>query len=364
MAKSAKAAVLVEPKRIEIQEFPLPQVGPDEGLIRIERAGVCGTDPKIYRGLSSGVNSFPLILGHEILGRIEQIGDRMAARNGLEAGDRVIVESAIPCGGCAYCKQGFYKFCKRRQGYGTRVTASTPPHLWGAFSEYMYLAPNSIIHKIRDQIKPQAAIVAAACLGNGIRWIRTMGGATIGKPVVIQGVGPQGLAAVVAAKDSGAFPIIVTGLSNDSPRLALAKKLGADICVDVEKQDVLEVVSGATKGELADTVLDVTGNPRAIALSVELVKPLGTLICAGTIPGRQPATLMTNSIVNKEVRFQGVFGHSLESTVQAIRLAETGKYPLENIISHEFPLNQTDLAIRAAGRELDDVNPTKVALVP
>lgn len=363
MAKTVKAAVLVEPKRIEIQEFPLPKLGAEDGLIRIERAGVCGTDPKFYRGTST-TPIYPLILGHEILGRIEEIGSRMAARENLEVGDRVVVESAIPCGECALCHQGFYKFCRRRRGYGTRVGASSPPHLWGAFAEYMYLAPNSVIHKISNRVTAEAAIVAATCLGNGIRWIRTMGGATIGKPVVIQGVGPQGLAAVVAAKESGAFPIIVTGLSKDFPRLTLARELGADLCIDVEKENVVEAVRAATHDELADTVLDVTGSAQAIALSVKLVKPMGTLVLAGTIPGSQPATLATNDIVNKEVRFQGVFGHSSESTVQAIRLAERGKYPLEKFISHEFPLEQADLAIRAVGREVEGINPIKVALKP
>ena len=357
-----KAAVLVEPRRIELQEFPFPKIGSEDAVVRIERAGVCGTDPKFYRGVSTRP-IYPLILGHEILGRVEEIGKKMATCYGLKVGDRVVVESKVPCGECTFCKQGYYKFCKQRSGYGFS-TASTPPHLWGAFSEVMYLAPNSIIHKIADHVKPQAAIVAAACLGNGIRWMRTVGGAAIGKPAVIQGVGPQGLAALVAAKESGAFPVIMTGLARDVPRLTLAKELGADICIDVEKEDVVEVVRDATEGELADTVLDVTGNAQGIGLSVQLVKPMGTLVCAGTIPGGEPATIATNSIVNKEIRFQGVFGHTLESTKQAIRLAERGTFPLEKIISHEFSLDQTDLALRAVGREIDDINPIKVALRP
>ena len=362
MARMVKAAVLVEPERIELTEFPLPEVGNEDAVIRIERAGVCGTDPKLYRG-TSAAKVYPVVLGHEILGRIEDVGRKMAARYGIRAGDRVVVEAAVPCGHCMDCQTGNYKFCRQSRGYGF-TSASTPPHLWGAFSEFMYVAPNSVIHKIADHVSPRAAVVAASCLGNGIRWMRTVGGASIAKPVVIQGVGPQGLSAVVAAKEAGAFPIIVTGLAKDIPRLKVAQELGADVCVNAEADDVIEAVRGATNGELASTVLDVTGNAKGIALSVKLVKPLGTVVCGGTIPGGGLASIATNEIVRKEIRFQGVWGHSFDSAEQAIHLAERGTYPLEKLISHEFSLDQVDLAIRAMGREVKEIDPIKAAIKP
>jgi len=362
MSKMVKAAVLVEPKRMELQEFPFPEIADDDALLRVERAGVCGTDSKLYHGLSLR-KAFPSILGHEILGRVERIGKKMAARHNVQPGDRVVVEAFVPCGDCSFCQQGLYKFCKQARSYGF-ISADPPQYLWGAFSEYMYVAPNTILHKIADHVDPKAAVVAASCLANGIRWIRTLGGATIAKPVVIQGVGSQGLSAVVAAKESGAFPIIISGLTSDGARLELARELGADIAIDVEKEDVLEIVREATHGELADTVLDVTGNAKAIALSVKLVKPLGTLVCAGTISGGAPAEITTNDIVSKEIRFQGAWSHSFESAKQAIRLAETGTFPLGKIISHEFTLEEAEVAVRAMGREIEGLDPIKVAVRP
>lgn len=362
MAKMVKAAVLLAPRRIEIQEFPLPEISDEDALIQIERAGVCGTDAKLYHGLSFR-KVFPSILGHEILGRVVEVGKRMAARHVIQPGDRVVVEAAVPCGDCSFCQQGFYKFCKQARSYGF-ASASPPQYLWGAFSEYMYVAPNSMVHKIADHVSPASAVVAASCLANGIRWTRTLGGATIGKAVVIQGVGPQGLAAVVAAKESGAFPIVTTGLSADAARLALAREMGADITVNVEKENVVEAVREATRGEMADTVLDVTGNAGAIALSVDLVKPLGTLVCGGTTPGGERVSLLTNDLVSKEIHFQGAWGHSFESVKQAINLAERGTYPLEKVISHEFSLAETDLAVRAVGREVEGLDPIKVAIRP
>ena len=153
-------------------------------------------------------------------------------------------------------------------------------------------------------------------------------------------------------------------MTTDAARLALARELGADITIDVEKEDVLEVVKEATHGELADTVLDVSGNGRAIALSVKLVKRLGTVVCAGTTAGGVPASISTNDLVNKEARFQGAWSHSFESARQAIRLAETGVYPLEKIISHEFPLEEAEVGVRAMGREIEGLDPIKVAIKP
>lgn len=356
-----KAAVLVEPRRIEIQEFGIPEISDNDGLLRIEQAGLCGTDYKLYTG---GIpRSYPLIPGHEILGRIERIGPQMASRENLKIGDRVVVEGIVPCGHCSFCNQGHRQLCHEGRQYGFSDSA-TPPYLWGAYSEYMYLSPNSLITKVPPDISAEAATVAASTLGNGIRWMRSVGGAEISKSVLILGAGAQGLCAVIAAKESGAYPIMVTGLTADVPRLALARELGADLCIDVEKEDVLEVVSSATDGNMAATVLDVSGSPTSIAASIDLVQVMGTVVCASHVVENRPASIHTNNLVNKEVRFLGVFTHSAENTRQAMRLAETGKYPLEKLISHRFKLDEAEKAVLAIGRELSDINPIKVVLTP
>lgn len=360
MAKT-KVAMLVESRRIEISEFDIPDIGDNDALVRVERAGLCGTDYKLYAG--GLARKYPIIPGHEILGWIERIGPDMAAKEGLKVGDRVVVEASIPCGKCEFCIEGLYRLCVTGRYYGF-TAASDAPHLWGAFSEVMYVGPGSLITKVSNDITPEGAIVASSCLGNGIRWMRTVGGAEIGKSVVIQGVGAQGLSAVIAAKESGAYPIIVTGVTADASRFALAKILGADVCINVETEDVVEAVRQATNGELAASVLDVTGSPEAIALSVKLVRTLGTIVCASSVSGNQTSPILTNEIVRKEIRFQGVWTHSLESTKQALRLAETGKYPLEKFISHEFSLDEADKAVRSIGREVSGIDPIKVSIKP
>jgi alcohol dehydrogenase len=355
-ATMTKVANLVEARRIEVDERPIPETGDHDALLRVERAGLCGTDYKLFTG-SMG-RGFPIHLGHEILGHIERIGPEMASREKLKVGDRVVVEASVPCGRCPFCAEGLSRICSNQQYYGFGGS------LGGAFSEVMYLAPGSLITKISEKVSPAGAIVAASSLANGIRWMRTVGGAEIGKSALIQGVGAQGLSGVIAAKESGASPIICTGITADAPRFALAREFGADVCIDVQKEDVLARVREVTNNELVSVILDVSGNPEAIALSVHLVKPQGTIVCASSVAENKPSVITTNLIVNKEVRFQGVFTHPIESTRQAIKLAETGKYPLEKFISHEFTLDEAEKAVRSIGRELSDIEPIKVSITP
>lgn len=359
--KTSKVALLLEPGRIEIDERLLPDVGDEGVLLRIERAGLCGTDYKIFVGGMKSV--FPIMLGHEILGRIEQIGDVVAAREHLAVGDRVVVEANVPCATCAFCKDGQSRFCRTTKHYGFG-SPDIPPYRWGAFSEVMYLAPGSQMTKVSEKLSAAAAVVAASTLANGIRWMRTVGGAEIGKPVVIQGVGAQGLAGVIAAKESGAFPIIATGLTVDAARMQLARELGADVCIDVQREDVVSIVREVTDGKFASTVLDVTGSPQAIALSIDLVRTMGTVVCASSVAGDGAAPIKTNALTSKEVSFQGVWTHPIESTRQALKLAESGRYPLEKFISHDFPLDEAERAVRSIGREIAEIDPIKVSLTP
>lgn len=149
MGQRIRAAVLVSESKILMREFDKPDISQDDGLLKVEMAGVCGTDPGIYSGKVKYAD-FPIILGHEILGRIAEIGSKASQRWKVKEGDRVIVEAFIRCGYCSKCLTGDYRFCENGLAYGTFVSAVVPPHLWGAYSEYMYLAPGAIVHKISE----------------------------------------------------------------------------------------------------------------------------------------------------------------------------------------------------------------------
>src|SRR6185436_17275082 len=180
----------------------------------------------------------PLVPGHEPLGVIEKIGDRAARRWGVDVGDRVAVEALIPCGHCRACLAGRYQLCRGRGtmfGHGY-VPLAEPPGLWGAYADYMYLSRSSIVHRMRNDIPANVAVLFNP-LGAGFRWAVEIPRTGPGDTVLVLGPGQRGLASVIAARAAGADTIIVTGLTRDAPKLALAQKLGADHVIDIEQED-------------------------------------------------------------------------------------------------------------------------------
>lgn len=357
-----RSAVLEGPGAMAIKEFEIPQIGPEAGLLKVEMAGVCGTDPKYYHGKLPV--PYPLILGHEILGRVAQIGDVAAKRYGVGIGDRVVVESSMFCGHCRYCLIGSYRLCQNKRSYGINVSATTPPHLWGAYGEYMYLAPGSILHRISAAVPAEAAVLANAVISNGIQWVRTLGGASVGQAVVIQGIGPQGLAMTIAAKESGAWPIIVTGLSADQDRFELAQEYGADYCINVQEEGLIERVREITDGRMADLVVDVSGSPEAIVKSVDLTRQQGTLVCAGLTGNGVVTPLLMDKIVLNEIRVQGAFSKGVDAVAAAVKLIESRRYPMEAMVTHKFPLDKAEEAVKAVGRDIPGVYPIKAVIIP
>jgi alcohol dehydrogenase len=359
---TVRAAVLESPERFEIRSYPRPQVGPEEALIEVELAGICGTDWKTFHGKLP--YRMPIILGHEILGRIAEIGERARERYRLAQGDRVVVEGTVPCWACRMCQTGNYRLCRQRRGYGTSTPATTPPHLWGAFADHMYIAPGTVLHRISDAVPARAAVLAQGVLGNGIQWARNKGGVRYQDVVVIQGAGPQGLACAVVSRECGAGRVIMTGLARDAERLALAREFGVDVTIDVERDDPYETVRSLTGGALADVVIDVTGSPSAIAASVKMVRPQGTLVLAGLTGDRVLTPVEIDLLVWNEVTVKGVYTKGADAIEDSIKLIESRKYPLERMVTHIYGLDRAAEAIRAIGGELAGTYPVKAAVSP
>ncbi len=362
-SNKALAAVYEGVGLIRIREFDIPDVREDDGLLRIEMAGVCGSDTKHYRRPMASRCAPPLIMGHEIVGHIAKIGPIASARWGLHEGDHVVVDSIAGCGRCAACVSGNYRYCRDSIGYGTKSSCSVPPHLWGGYAQYMYLAPNSLVFKIAPDLSPEAGIAICAVVANGIRWVRTIGQVAVGDAVVIQGVGAQGLAAIIAAREAGARLIVATGLTRDQARFELAREMGAHHLIDIQQEDAIARVREFTGGEMADVVVDVAGSRAAAPMAIELVRPLGTVVTAG-LTGGQVSQLVVEKIALKELKFLGCFTHDVKAIVSAIRLVETDKYPVHKLVTHKYPLLEADLAVRVAAGEVEGESPVKVALVP
>jgi alcohol dehydrogenase len=361
-AGTSRAMVLEAPGVLVPAEFALPPLQADDGLLEVEMAGICHTDVELFRGNTT--YALPIIPGHEIVGRIAAVGPVAAARWGVEEGDRVAVESIVRCGFCRNCIVGRYKYCADAKVYGTFTSCELPPHLWGSYSDYLYLAPGAIVHKVPDDMSPELATLLTVAIANGIQWTVVKGEVRLGSTVVVQGLGPIGLSAVAAAHDAGAALVIATGLGSDGYRMALAGEFGADVVVDVEAQDVVERVREATGGMMADVVLDTTGSSGAIVTSTKLVRPGGTVVNAGLTGDKTLTPIALDGLMHPEIRLQHVFTYEYESVRAALALALKRAYPFEKLITHHFPLHRAEDAIRMSGREVAGEQPIKVAIVP
>jgi len=361
LSRKVNAAVVVTTRQMEIQAFDMPAIGEDDGLLRVEMCGVCGSDPRIYNWTDP--RRFPLIMGHELVGHIGEIGSRAAARWGVQVGDRVIVEHLFGCGHCRWCLLGEYRFCKERQGYGGTTPSSVPPHLWGAYSQYMYLAPNSRVHRIAEDVPAEAAAMTCANIGNGLRWVRTKGGAAIGDNVVVIGPGGQGLAAILAASEAGAAKIIVLGLSRDERRFELSREFGATHTVNLDREDPVEAVLEFTDGVLADLVVDLTGATVSFPLALDLARPLGVVV-VGSNTGEREVAIVPSKIPIKELRVQGVNTHDTPAVQAAIKIVESRRYPIERMVTHHFTLEEAETAVLAAGGETELDGFIKGVIVP
>jgi alcohol dehydrogenase len=365
MSRKTRSMVVEAPGKMSMWEFELPRIGPEDGLLKIEMAGVCGSDPGMYRGKETrGPRPYPIIMGHEIVGHIEEIGNAAAKRHGVKAGDRVIIEYAFGCGQCYPCITGNYGQCESFLTYGNMISCKDPPHLWGADGEDLYNAPRAMVHKVSAELPPEAAVLICAVLGNAIRWLRTIGGVSIGNTVVIEGPGQQGLAGVIVARESGARKIIVTGLTKDRERFALAREFGATHCIDAEKEDPVEVVTDVTGGKMADVVMDVTGHPEGVIKALDLAGKGGTVILPGLYGGDVEIPLVMDKVVFKEIRVQGVYSHNIRSVIPAIAMAESRKYPIEKMVTHRFPLEEAERAVRLVGGEIEGGEAIKVVIIP
>ncbi len=195
-----------------------------------------------------------------------------------------------------------------------------------------------------------------------MRWLRQLGGVSLGDCVVMIGPGQQGLAGVVVASECGAEPIIVVGLSRDKRRLAMAKELEAHLTIDAEEEDAFEVVGRATKGRMARVVMDVSGSEAGARMALELAGKRATVVLPGIYKG--DVSLPLDKAVFKELRMLGVFSHDFLGVRPAIAIARKGKYPLEKLVTHRLPLEEVERALKLVGGQEPGEMPLKVVLDP
>ena len=220
----------------------------------------------------------------------------------------------------------------------------------------MYLHPNTLVHKVSDDI-PRDVLSLFNPLSNGVRWAYEAPNTQLGETVVIEGPGQRGLLCLVAAREAGAGTIIVTGTANDAYRLELARQLGADITIDVDNENPVERVREATGGRGADVVVEVSaGATQPIVDAVDMVRRGGRIVLAGLKSFKPVGNLITDKIVINEIQLIGLLSAGWVSIERSLDILRRRGDDLRPLCSHMFPLEETDTAVRALGREVDDGN--------
>ena len=228
----------------------------------------------------------------------------------------------------------------------------------------MYLHPDVQLHRVPDGVDAESAALFVP-IANGIRWGATVPGTGPGDTVVIFGPGQQGLGCVIGAHRAGAARIVIIGLASDQHRLDIARELGATDTLVVGIDDPVETVMAITGGVGADIIVDASaGATEPLVQAIAMARSEGTVILGGLKNGAAIPGFVSDQVVLRQLRLQGVGGHDHASVEAALEVIAAGAYPLDRLRTHTFPLSEAEHAIRVVGREVPGEDPVHVTLIP
>lgn len=363
-----QAAVLEAPGKLSIERFPETPPPRDGAILRPTHCGVCGTDPHMYSGHLAV--PMPLVMGHEFSGILEAVGPDFPARDvygrDLRQGDEVAVGTTLSCGTCYYCRfvPQRENLCQNVNIYGITLGSEEEPHVRGAYSELMYLFPQTWLFKLPPKVSLKMAALSdpIACgtraleraFVPGLPWAGE--GMGLGRSVVVQGLGPIGIMTGAAARAMGASPVI--GIDRIPMRMEMAKRFGFDEIISLEELPDVEgrvaAVRSLTRGLGADVVVEVVGLPVAFAESLRLVRRGGRVVEFGHFTDNGTMALNPQQIVNLDVDILGSYAYpnSQIGTSLAFLSRYADVYPFEDLVTHTFPVAQTEEAIHVSRDKL------------
>ncbi|GAA1817579.1 NAD(P)-dependent alcohol dehydrogenase [Agromyces neolithicus] len=325
MTTDMRAAFLEKQGVIRLRTIPTPVPAANEVLVQVAAVGVCGSDVHYYTHGRIGPYAVesPLILGHELSGRIAAVG---GAVDSARVGQRVAVEPQRPCRLCTECKAGRYNLCPDIEFYAT-------PPIDGAFAEFVTIQAD-FAHPIPDSITDEAAALIEP-LSVGI-WACQRAQVTVGSRVLIAGAGPVGVIAAQVARAFGASETIVTDVSPE--RRAFALGHGATAAID----PLMEPVEGLD----VDVFIDASGAAPAVRAGIRAVRAAGRVILVGL--GNDDVELPVSYIQNREIWLSGVFRYA-NTWPRGIGLVASGKVDLDVLVTSRFALADAEAALNAGG---------------
>jgi len=340
---------------LELRRYPLPvEIEPGAALVKVEMAGICGTDVHLWKGQLQIPR--PIILGHETVGVITRIGggsktDWTGAS--LLEGDRVTWGAGMLCGHCYHCaviRQPTR--CLNRSAYGISFNSDDPPHFSGGYAEYIYLRPGTAIFKLSD-VSDETVTGAGCALVTAIHGLERMG-ISWGDKVVIQGSGPVGLAALAVAKSSGASMIIVIG--GPAARLELAQTFGADYTINIDEitdsAKRLSQLKELAGGYGADAVIECVGAPSVVPEGFEMCRDGGKYLVLGHYGDAGVAPINPHVITRKQLTVYGSWASEPRHMAAALEfLRKQGeRFPFDRLVTHRFSLDRANEALQTTAQ--------------
>ena len=324
-----KAVVYESAKNFTIKEIPTPEPKAGEVLVKIELAGVCGTDLHIHEG--DFLAEFPLIPGHEMVGIVSALG---AGVNQFKVGERVTVNPVVSCGDCEFCREGKPILCHNRKGLGTN---------WpGSFAEYM-IATQDLVFKVGN-LSPDVAVFVelAACAMHGAQML----GIKPGSSALIFGAGPTGQLLAQLMATSGAASVTVAGSTQF--KLDLAKKLGADKTYLMDRNNVEKTKTDLLKASPSgyDIVVEATGSMRVAEICVPLTRSGGTFMVYGVAEPDETFKINAFDVFHREIRIQGSFAE-IDTFPATLAALESGRLKTDGLITHRFSIDEYGKALEA-----------------
>lgn len=305
--------------------------GPNEVVVKVNAAGICGTDLKIYQGKYPNIK-WPIILGHEFSGQVAAVGEGV---EGLPVGTNVTARPGIShCGRCRMCIEGKTNVCSEKNRLGFEQN--------GAFAEYVRVHKDQI-HVLPEEIDltTAAMIEPLAVVVHALRSVTIKPSDT----VLVIGPGPIGLIALLLSKANGAT-VAISGLSKDHKKLSLAQELGADLLIDAEKENGINKLLEMTDGDGSDIVLECTGTAGGVNQGLELCRTGGIYVQIGT--WSHPLTVDFMKIAYKELTITGSYGHTKLDWRNSIQLLQTKRIDLTPLIQGIYSMNEWEKAFKDA----------------
>lgn len=316
-----KAIVQTEAESVEVRDVERPAVGPDDVLIRVNNAGVCGSDVHAYL-LMDGFEwiKLPRVMGHEYAGHVVEVGDSVTR---FQPGETVVEAPIHPCGECYQCEVGEVNVCQN--------TTISGMHTDGAYAEYTSVHEDHLI-KVPDHIPTEHAALTEP-LSIATRSVYERSTVNPGDSVVVQGPGPIGVL-TAALLDSMGADVILSGIEKDAAyRLPLVEKLGIDT-INSQTDSLPEYVDSHTDGVGVEAVFDTTGHKSGIEHAVDLVRKGGEIIVVG-LPG-EPSELFFSPIVRAEIDIKAAYGATKADFKQALRMLAMESIDAETIIDTRY----------------------------